>query len=53
VDCVKEVQNKYAFGHISADEEQNRWIDIHDLLLPNGDQPFRALAELPELDVCR
>jgi hypothetical protein len=53
VDCVRELEDKYSFGHISSAEEKNRWIDIHDLLLPNGDQPFKALAEVPELDICK
>jgi hypothetical protein len=54
LDCVKSVDNyKYNFGHISEGIHQNRWLDINDLVLPNGDPPFRALAELPELDICK
>jgi hypothetical protein len=54
LDCVKTVDNdKYSFGHISEGSHRNRWVLINHLVLPNGDPPFRALVELPELDICK
>jgi hypothetical protein len=46
IDCVKEVDNKYGFAHISGSYEQNDWIDATSLVMLNGDSVVPTLDRL-------
>lgn len=46
VGCFKEVKGKYVFVLIVGDFEANRWVDLHDLALPEGGSVVATIAKL-------
>jgi hypothetical protein len=43
IDCFKEIDDEYAFAHISGPYERNNWIDATSLVMPDGTPVVDAL----------